>query len=259
MLGAIIGDIVGSRFEFNNWKGGSGFKLFVSTCEFTDDTVCTVAIADAILNNRSYKDSLLDWCRRYPHPMGGYGGSFSAWIQSDNPKPYNSFGNGAAMRVSPVAWAYDEKVEMLAQAKETARVSHDHPEGINGAQAVAYAIWYVRTFGYLTDPLFKNLSKFYPGWQRKQYPQGVFDETCQGTVPVAFQIIKASYNFENAIRNAMLWGGDSDTLGAIVGSIAEAIWGIPWDIAEKALSYLPEEMTDVVKRFWYEYQNRFSL
>lgn len=259
MLGAIIGDIVGSRFEFNNWTGGKGFKLFVGTCEFTDDTICTVAIADAILKGKPYKESLLDWCRRYPHPMGGYGGSFSAWIHSDNPLPYDSFGNGAAMRVSPVAWAFYDREEVLTEADETAIVSHDHPEGRKGAQAVAYAIWYARTYGYHKEELFKYLGKFYPGWQRKVYPQGVFDETCQGTVPVAFQIIKNSYSFEDAIRNAILWGGDSDTLGAIVGSIAEAVWGIPWDIAKKALTYLPEEMAEVVDRFQFQYQNRFEL
>lgn len=260
MLGAIIGDIIGSRFEFNNWTGGKGFKLFNGTCEFTDDTICTVAIAEAILENPDrpdFKWFLLDWCKRFPHPMGGYGGSFAAWIHSADPQPYNSFGNGAAMRVSPVAWAYDEKMEMLGHAQNTASVSHDHPEGIKGAQAVAYAIWYVRTLGYHKDELFKNLGKFYPGWQRKQYPQGVFDETCQGTVPVAFQIIKGSYSFEDAIRNAICWGGDSDTLGAIVGSIAEAIWGVPWDMAEKAMEFLPADMVEVVRRFRYKYQYRF--
>ena len=260
MLGAIIGDIVGSRFEFCNWIGGKGFELFHSSCSYTDDTICTVAIAEAILedqNKPDFKWFLLDWCKRFPHPMGGYGGSFAAWIHSENPQPYNSFGNGAAMRVSPVAWAYDDKMEMLGMAHLTASVSHDHPEGIKGAQAVAYAIWYVRNFGYQKDELFKNLGKFYPGWQRKQYTKGVFDETCQGTVPVAFQIIKASYSFEDAIRNAICWGGDSDTLGAIVGSIAEAIWGVPFDLAQKASEYLPDDMMDVVWRFYNKHQNRW--
>ena len=148
-----------------------------------------------------------------------------------------------------MAWAYDEKMEVLGHAQNTASVSHDHPEGINGAQAVAYAIWYVRTFGYQKDELFKNLGKFYPGWQRKQYPQGVFDETCQGTVPVAFQIIKGSYSFEDAIRNAVSIGGDSDTIAAIAGSIAEAAYGIPERIREKAWDRLDEPLQDVLIRW----------
>ena len=259
MLGAIIGDIIGSRFEFNNWTGGKGFKMFVGTCDYTDDTVCTIAIADAILKGIPYKDSLLQWCRRYPNPMGAYGSGFNAWLHSADPQPYNSGGNGSAMRVSPVGWAFDEKEMMLRHAKATAIMSHNHPEGVKGAEAVAYAIWYIRVYGYHKDMLFKYLGEFYPGWQRKQYPQGVFDGTCQGTVPVAFQIIKNSYSFEDAIRNAILWGGDSDTLAAIVGSIAEAIWGVPWDIAQKAVSFLPEEMVEVLTQFQCLYQNRFNV
>lgn len=264
MLGAIVGDIVGSRFEFNNWQGGKGFKLFNDHySSITDDTICTVAIADAILSRTSYKESLLKWCRKYPQPMGGYGVSFAAWLRSEDPQPYYSFGNGAAMRVSPVAWAFADRNEVLREAERTASVSHDHPEGIKGAQAVAYAIWYIRQFGFGKEQrelLFKYIAKdFYPGWQRKEYPAGVFDESCQGTVPVAFQIIKRSYSFEDAIREAICWGGDSDTLGAIVGSIAEAIWGVPVEIANKALVYLPEEMRNVLELFQYEYQNRFNI
>lgn len=260
MLGAIIGDIVGSQFEFNNWKGGKNFKLFNDLrCDYTDDTICTVAIADAILNKaEDYGRSLHRWCRDYPNPKGGYGARFSQWVHSVDPMPYNSFGNGSAMRVSPVAWAFDDRDKVLEEAEKTAKVSHDHPEGIKGAQAVAYAIWYIRMYGYTPNKyLFNHLSDFYPEWQNMKFQRGLFDETCQGTVPLAFQIIKSSYSFEDAIRNAILWGGDSDTLAAIVGSIAEVIWGIPWDIAQKAVSYLPEDMIDVIKSFQRIYQTRF--
>lgn len=254
MLGAIIGDIIGSRFEFNNWQGGKDFTLFNSSCDYTDDTICTVAIADAILKKGSYKDSLQAWCQKYPHPMGAYGGSFAAWIRSADPQPYNSYGNGAAMRVSPVAWAFNDREAVLREAERTASVSHNHPEGIKGAQAVAFAIWFVRSFGLQRDELFKELGRFYPGWQQAQFQRGLFDESCQGTVPVAFQLIERSSSFEDAIRNTICWGGDSDTLGAIVGSIAEAIWGVPQELAERAVRYLPVEMVEVLMAFHSKYR-----
>lgn len=140
MLGAIIGDIVGSRFEFNN-TDRYDFDMFTRESTFTDDTICTIAIADAISSGKSYQDSLLEWCRRYPNPKGAYGGSFARWIASDNPQPYNSFGNGSAMRVSPVALAFDTLKEVQEEAKKTALVTHNHPEGIKGAVAVAHAIY----------------------------------------------------------------------------------------------------------------------
>ena len=143
MLGAMIGDIAGSKYEFNN-TFDYDFEMFGGGCDFTDDTICTVAIADAILNGRSYQESLLDWCRRYPSPKGAYGGRFAAWIGSLNPQPYNSFGNGSAMRVSPVAWLFDDLSQVLEEAEKTALPTHNHPEGIKGAKAVAHAIWYFR-------------------------------------------------------------------------------------------------------------------
>ena len=133
MIGAIIGDIVGSRFEFGA-APQEGFELFTPDCSYTDDTVCTVAIADAVLNGRSYQESLLDWCRRYPDPMGGYGNRFNRWIHSEHPQPMDSFGNGAAMRVSPIGWLFDEWEDVLEEAKKSAIVSHNHPEGVKGAQ-----------------------------------------------------------------------------------------------------------------------------
>lgn len=143
MIGAIIGDIVGSRFEFNNAKGGN-FALFTKQCDFTDDTICTVAVADAILKGEDYKSSILRWCRKYPNPMGAYGGSFARWITSPDPQPYNSFGNGAAMRVSPVAWAFRSERDVIRQAIETAKISHDHTEGIIGAMVTALVIYYLK-------------------------------------------------------------------------------------------------------------------
>lgn len=143
MLGAIIGDIAGSKYEFNN-TFDYDFEMFGEGCDFTDDTICTVAIADAILNGRSYQESLLDWCRRYPSPKGAYGGRFAGWIRSLDPQPYNSFGNGSAMRVSPVAWLFDDLSQVLEEAEKTALPTHNHPEGIKGAKAVAHAIWHFR-------------------------------------------------------------------------------------------------------------------
>lgn len=143
MLGAIIGDIVGSRFEFNN-TDNYNFELFTEESTFTDDTICTIAIADAILNKKSYKDSLLEWCRKYPNPKGAYGGSFARWIVADDPQPYNSFGNGSAMRVSPTAWLFNDLDTVLLEARKTAEITHNHTEGIKGAQAIAELIYKIR-------------------------------------------------------------------------------------------------------------------
>ena len=246
MLGAIIGDIVGSRFEFHNTKKYDFGELFNNYCSFTDDTICTVAIADALLHEGGdYKECLVKWCRKYPHPMGAYGASFARWI--DNPVPYDSFGNGAAMRVSPVAWACGTTSEVLREAIATASVSHNHPEGIKGAQATALAIYSLAHSK--NKDIVKSIEQLFYDVERK-YERGVFDETCQGTVPVALRIIADSSSFEDAIRLTMAWGGDSDTLGAIVGSMAEALYGIPKDIERKAMSYLPADMKKVVKKFY---------
>lgn len=246
MLGAIIGDIVGSRFEFNNTHR-SDFKLFHKGCSFTDDTICTVAIADAILRKCSYQESLLRWCRSYPNPMGGYGGRFGQWVASSNPQPYNSYGNGSAMRVSPVAWAFDNLVDVLDEAEKTALPTHNHPEGIKGAKAVAHAINHLRLFDDMVG-FIDIVDSYYPDLQ--EFTPGKFDETCMGTVPLAFKIFYQSNSFEEAIRKAVAWGGDSDTIAAIVGSLAEARWGIPWHIGEKALSYLPQSMQSVIRLFY---------
>lgn len=252
MLGAIVGDIVGSRFEFNNTHK-TDFKLFHKDCSFTDDTICTVAIADAILRKCSYQESLLRWCRSYPNPMGGYGGRFAQWVNSNNPQPYNSYGNGSAMRVSPVAWAFDNLDDVLAEAEKTALPTHNHPEGIKGAKAVAHEIYLLRNGGdsLATDAdLIAIHNLYYPCVLVSNLPKGKFDETCMGTVPLALYIVYMATSFEEAIRMAVAWGGDSDTIAAIVGSIAEARWGVPWHIGERAMQYLPQSMQDVVHLFY---------
>ena len=276
MLGAIIGDIAGSKYEFNN-TFDYDFEMFGGGCDFTDDTICTVAVADAILNGRSYQESLLDWCRRYPSPKGAYGGRFAGWIRSLDPQPYNSFGNGSAMRVSPVAWLFDDLSQVLEEAEKTALPTHTHPEGIKGAKAVAHAIWYFRkskfseeskdseneeTKGlknenakaskdeYETIQGFMSIARsYYEDFDTRVYPKGKFDETCMEAVPLSFYLLSQASSFEDAIRLAISHGGDSDTIGAIVGSIAEARFGIPQEMKEKALSYLPDDMKDIWKQF----------
>ena len=276
MLGAIIGDIAGSKYEFNN-TFDYDFEMFGGGCDFTDDTICTVAVADAILNGRSYQESLLDWCRRYPSPKGAYGGRFAGWIRSLDPQPYNSFGNGSAMRVSPVAWLFDDLSQVLEEAEKTALPTHNHPEGIKGAKAVAHAIWHFRksrfseeskdseneeTKGLKNEKAkaskdenetiqgFMSIARsYYEDFDTRVYPKGKFDETCMDAVPLSFYLLSQASSFEDAIRLAISHGGDSDTIGAIVGSIAEARFGIPQEMKEKALSYLPDDMKDIWKQF----------
>jgi len=255
MLGAIIGDIVGSRWEFdptNNYD----FKWLSSENGFTDDTICTVAVADALLKGRDFGESIHEWCNRYPHPMGGYGGRFAQWVQSENPLPYNSFGNGAAMRVSPVAHWYKYIDEVLDAAATTALPSHNHDEGIKGAQTVALAIFRALQFGnkamqHIEEILTECIE--FSGYDiniKKEDVINRFDETCLGTVPVALWIIGESSSFEDAVRKAVSLGADADTLGAIVGSIAEVIWGIPEELKQEIISYLTDDMKEVVEQFY---------
>ena len=259
----MIGDIAGSKYEFNN-TFDYDFEMFGEGCDFTDDTICTVAIADAIQNGRNYQESLLDWCRRYPSPKGAYGGRFAGWIRSLNPQPYNSFGNGSAMRVSPVAWLFDDLSQVLEEAEKTALPTHNHPEGIKGAKAVAHAIWHFRKSRFSEESkeckdknskesddkamkAFKDITRsYYEDFDTRDYPKGKFDETCMDAVPLSFYLLSKASSFEDAIRLAISHGGDSDTIGAIVGSIAEARFGIPQDMKEKAISYLPDDMKEVL-------------
>lgn len=254
MIGAIIGDIVGSRFEFNNTRDYN-FELFAPGCSYTDDTICTVAIADALLRGVDYKTSLLEWCRKYPNPVGAYGFSFARWIASSDPQPYNSYGNGAAMRVSPVGWAFKTEAETLRAALASAKPTHDHVEGLIGASVVARLIFMYRNRDLYSDSDESRLIEVAYGtsWNKNVPAPGVFDETCQGCVPLAFLICSESDGFEEAIRRAVLYGGDSDTLAAIVGSLAEARFGVPDELINQAMSYLPEDMRDVVIKFRSKY------
>ena len=260
MLGAIIGDIIGSSWEFNPTNDYS-FEWLSEENGFTDDTICTVAVADALLLGRDFGESIHDWCRRYPHPKGGYGGRFAQWVQNDNPQPYNSFGNGSAMRVSPVAHWYKYIDEMLDAAAATALPSHNHDEGIKGAQTVALAIFRALQFGEQAPDHIAEILKEcvqFSGYDININKADVinrFDETCQGTVPVALWIIGISDGFEDAVRKAVSLGADADTLGAIVGSIAEAIWGIPEEMKKDIMCFLPDEMKQVISEF-YEHISR---
>ena len=267
MLGAIIGDIVGSRWEFNP-TNDYNFEWLSAENNFTDDTICTVAVADALLKGKDFGESIHDWCNRYPHPMGGYGGRFRRWVHSEHPEPYGSFGNGSAMRVSPVGHWYETETEVLEAAAATALPTHDHPEGIKGAQTVALAIFKAMQFnryGYQAasmhiDEILDACVKFsgYDINMPKSAVLNKFDETCQGTVPVALKIIRMASSFEDAVRLAVCIGADADTLGAIVGSIAEAIWGIPLEMRFNIEKYIPDEMRSIIDSFHSERHRSFK-
>ncbi|WP_028897034.1 ADP-ribosylglycohydrolase family protein [Prevotella sp. HUN102] len=255
MLGAIIGDIAGSRFEFRA-APQKDFELFTDQCSYTDDTICTVAIADAVLNHRDYQEALLDWCRRYPDPMGGYGNCFYDWIHSRNPQPMNSFGNGSAMRVSPIGWLFTDWQDVIGEAKKSAEVSHNHPEGIKGAQCTAEVICWLRYMRYTKPDIERKVEKFY-GYELppmkdilKIGAQGHFDGTCQETVPMALRCFMDANDFEETIRMAVLCDGDTDTKACIAGSIAEAYYEIPEWMIEKAFSYLPDDMLAILEQFY---------
>ncbi|MDR3155433.1 MAG: ADP-ribosylglycohydrolase family protein [Deltaproteobacteria bacterium] len=259
MIGAIIGDIVGSRFEFNN-RRSKEFRLFAEGCYATDDSVLTLAVGKALMKagkaapregpgrGAGFYEALSDLTvknmrdigRRYPDR--GYGGMFARWLFSRSPKPYRSYGNGAAMRVSPAGLASADEQDAMLLAEAVTRVTHDHPEGIKGAQAVALAIHMARTGASQGEIRVRISREFYPldftiDAIRDSY---VFNETCQETVPQAVECFLESNSFEDAIRTAVSLGGDSDTVAAICGSIAEAYYGVPADLKSKALGYLDD-------------------
>lgn len=250
MIGAIIGDIVGSDYEFNN-TSDYNFPLFAEGSDFTDDTICTVAVADAILNNIDYQTAMRKWCRQFPHPKGEYGSYFLNWVNRSDPYPYKSFGNGSAMRVSPVAWLFDNELEVREQAEASAAITHNHPEGIKGAVAIAVAIFRMRRAEAKESRIFENVAKeFYGEDVFTHLPErGFFDVTCQGCVPLALYLASRASDFEDAIRLAVSYGGDSDTLGAIVGSLAEAQYTIPDSLKKKARLYLPARMIEILYQF----------
>ena len=258
MLGAVIGDIAGSRFEFDNYRH-TDFDIFSPDSDFTDDTICTVAIADWVLQgcNDHLASILQGWCRAYPCPKGAYGGRFSQWIEWKDPAPYNSWGNGSAMRVSAVGWAFATLEETLHFAEQSAAVTHNHPEGIKGAQAVAAAIFWART-GMGKAQIKENITRQF-GYDLSQScdqirPHYHFNESCQDTVPQAVTAFLESDDFEHSIRLAVSLGGDSDTLAAITGSIAEAYHGIPTAMREHALAILPRCIAETLLTFESKYQ-----
>ena len=247
MLGAIIGDIVGSRFEWHNIKNKK-FELFTGKCFPTDDSIMTLAVAKALCAcNGDYTD-LSEQAISYmqdigrPYPLCGYGGRFFDWMYSDDPKPYGSYGNGAAMRVSACGFAAESLEQAIVLSRRVTEVTHDHPEGIKGAEATAVAIYLAKTGSSREEIRAYIHAHYYPmdftlDGIRDSYD---FDVTCQGTVPQAIMAFLESVDFEDAIRNAISLGGDSDTLAAITGGIAEAYYGIPEKLRRTALLYLDE-------------------
>lgn len=250
MLGAMIGDIIGSIYEWHNIKT-TDFILFKPNCTFTDDTVLTAATAQALMTNGDYTRAYQDFARRYPGR--GYGGNFSRWIYAEDAKPYNSWGNGSAMRVSPVGYAFDTVEKVLAEAKRSANVTHNHPEGIKGAQSIALAILLARqgaTQAEIRDEIAERFSYDLGRTLDEIRPGYTFDVSCQGSVPEAIIAFLESTDYEDAIRKAISLGGDSDTIACITGGIAEAFYGgVPEEIAEKGRNYLPDEFVRIVEDF----------
>ena len=252
MLGAMIGDIVGSVYEWDNIQT-SDFEFFKPSCFFTDDTVLTAATAQALLTDGDYARAYQDFARRYPGR--GYGSRFAQWVLQDNPQPYNSWGNGSAMRVSPVGFALDTIEDVLAEAERSARVTHNHPEGVKGAQATALAILLARQGADKTEIRTEISGRFAYDLTRtldEIRPNYAFHVSCQRSVPEAILAFLESTSFENAIRLAISLGGDSDTLANIAGGIAEAYYGIPIKISTAGSKYLSKEFNILKKEF---YQN----
>ena len=262
MIGAIIGDIVGSRFEFdeNNIKT-KDFEFFHDDCEWTDDSLMTVAVAAALMRWRAEGGDLrkvaTESMRAFARaiPCGGYGGRFADWLFGDDPKPYNSWGNGSAMRVSACGWIGKSLEEVKTLSLQVTDITHNHPEGINGAEATVVAIWLARQGWKLPEIRAHVVENYYPleFTLDEIRPTYRMDESCQGSVPQALEAFFESTSFEDAVRNAVSIGGDSDTIAAIAGSVAEAYWGVPKLFADKALALIEPEMAQVVQTFWHQY------
>jgi len=252
MKGAILGDIIGSKFEFSKLRHNKSedFSLFQKGCTFTDDTVMTIATAYAILNNINFAESYHMWGNLYPDR--GYGARFSSWLSSKSYEPYNSYGNGSAMRVSPVGWLYNDLETVFIKAEESASVSHNHPEGIKGAMAIAGCIYLAR---YKTPKkIIKEMIETYFEYNLNKTineirPTYDFNETCQGSVPESIICFLEGESYEDVVRKAISLGGDTDTQGCIAGSIAEAFYGIPDKFIIRLDDYLPENMLDIIEQF----------
>lgn len=250
MIGAIAGDIIGSIYESHCLKT-TEFALFSTYSTFTDDSVLTVAVADCILNGKDYATTFKQYAQKYPY--AGFGGMFLKWVKSDSLEPYNSFGNGSAMRVSPVGFALDTMEDVLAEAKRSAEVTHNHPEGIKGAQAVASAVFLARkkegkskikdyiedSFGYNLHQTLEEIRPYY-----------YFDMTCEGSVPQAIIAFLESDSYEDAVRKAISLGGDSDTIACMTGGIAQAYYqSIPDYIIKEVKNRLDLQLLEVIEQF----------
>jgi len=254
MLGAILGDIVGSPYECKQIKTKE-FELFTANSHFTDDSVLTVAIADALLHQLPYGETLKAYGRCYPD--AGYGSTFRRWMQSDSLEPYNSWGNGSAMRVSPVAYGFYHFEQVLAEAAQTAQVTHNHPEGIKGAQAIALGIFLARE-GHNKPGIreaIENLLGYDLSMNYQELPPS--DVSCVGSVPHGLIAFLQSTSFEDAIRNAVFIGGDTDTIACMAGALAEAFYGIPAALKPLALGYLDEDLRSMVEKFQDQFMNPY--
>lgn len=255
MLGVIAGDIIGSWYEFHATKEKE-FELFHPKSKFTDDTTLSMAIAKSILDDESYLDNVVDFGLRYFDV--GYGGSFKKWLKGDEHLPYNSWGNGSAMRVSPIAFAFDTEEKVLEEARKSAEITHNHPEGIKGAEATALAIFMARK-GKSKEQIRERITtEFEYDLSRtvdEIRPTYKFEVSCQKSVPESIICFLDSNSFEDCIRNCVSLGGDADTMAAIAGGIAEAYYGVPKEIEEKINEYLSDEFVEILKRFKNEFLN----
>lgn len=264
MLGAIIGDIVGSRFEFDNTKE-KDFELFGEDCTFTDDTVMTIAVAEALMSSKNFSElgnNTVSCMRKLgrAYEGRGYGGMFYRWIYADNPQPYNSFGNGSAMRISPVGFLARSEKDVKKLSAAVTSVTHNHPEGLKGAEAIAMAIYWARE-NEDKEEIFQFMAKYYyPELKTEEltykslhknysWNYGLGSVTCQSSVPQAIACFHESEGFEDAIRLAVSIGGDSDTIAAMVGGIAEAYYGIPKELENRVAAYLPDEFKTTIIKF----------
>ena len=248
MWGAIIGDTVGSMYEWDRIKT-KDFEFLGPECEYTDDSVCTAAVAQILLDDLPPASTLQQWCRR--HPGRGYGGMFGNWIEISDPQPYGSFGNGAAMRVSPAAYVNRRRTleDALKAADRVTAITHDHPEGMKGARATTHAIW-LALQGTEPDDIRRVIENEY-GYDLSRSvdqirPHYLFNETCQETVPEAITCALEAASFEDAVRNAVSLGGDADTLAAIAGPIAEGSFGLPGELIDATIQRYLQEAPDIV-------------
>ena len=259
MYGAILGDMIGSPYEFDMGKKAKEFPLFCSESQYTDDSVMTIAVAEALLDNQfqddetikaGLVDSMRKWGKKYPD--AGYGGKFWHWLRAQDPTPYGSYGNGSAMRVSSAGWLFDTLEQTRHMARLTAEVTHNHQEGIKGAESTASAIYLART-GHSKDEIKDYIIKEF-GYDLSRTcdqirPKYYHVESCQGTVPEAITAFLEGIDFEDVIRTAVSLGGDCDTLTCIAGSIAEAFYGVPEQLKDECRSRLPKDMLDILGRF----------